>query len=66
MKKLSYTSTEVKQRWIDNNYKRITVNLRYDTDKEIIDYIEANKERFSTTEIFRAAMEMLIANGGIK
>ena len=66
MKKLRYTSTEVKQRWIDNNYKRITVNLRYDTDKEIIDYIEANKERFSTTEIFRAAMEMLIANGGIK
>ena len=65
MNNVSYTSTEVKQRWIDNNYKRITVNLRYDTDKEIIAYIEANKERFGTTEIFRAAMEMLIANGGI-
>lgn len=65
MNNVSYTSTEVKQRWIDNNYKRITVNLRYDTDKEIIDYIEANKERFGTTEIFRAAMEMLMRNGGI-
>ena len=37
----------------------------YDTDKEIIAYIEANKERFGTTEIFRAAMEALIKNGGI-
>ena len=65
MNNVSYPSTEVKQRWIDNNYKRITVNLRYDTDQEIIAYIEANKERFGTTEIFRAAMEMLINNGGI-
>ena len=65
MNNVSYTSTEVKQRWIDNNYKRITVNLRYDTDQEIIAYIEAHKERFGTTEIFRAAMEMLIKNGGI-
>ena len=65
MNNVSYTSTEVKQRWIDNNYKRITVNLRYDTDQEIIDYIEATKERFGTTEIFRAAMEMLIKSGGI-
>ena len=50
---------------MDANYKRYQVNLRYDTDKEIIDYIEANKERFGTTEIFRAEMEMLIKNGGI-
>lgn len=63
---MSYTSSEVKNRWNKANYRQYTVNLRYDTDKDIIDYIEANKERFGTTEIFRAAMEMLIANGGIK
>ena len=65
MNTVSYTSSEVKTAWKQRNYKRYEVNFRRDTDKEIIDYIEANKERFGTTEIFRAAMEMLIANGGI-
>ena len=62
---MSYTSTEVKTAWKQRNYKRYEVNFRLDTDKEIIAYIEANKERFGTTEIFRAAMEALIKNGGI-
>ena len=65
MNNLSYTSTEVKTAWKQRNYKRYEVNFRLDTDKEIIAYIEANKERFGTTEIFRAAMEALINNGGI-
>ena len=65
MNNVSYTSTEVKTAWKQRNYKRYEVNFRLDTDQEIIDYIEAHKERFGTTEIFRAAMEMLIANGGI-
>ena len=65
MNNVSYTSTEVKTAWKQRNYKRYEVNFRLDTDKEIIAYIEANKERFGTTEIFRAAMEMLINNGGI-
>ena len=65
MNNVSYTSTEVKTAWKQRNYKRYEVNFRLDADKEIIDYIEANKERFGTTEIFRAAMEMLIRNGGI-
>ena len=65
MNNVSYTSTEVKTAWKQRNYKRYEVNFRLDTDKEIIAYIEANKERFETTEIFRAAMEMLIKNGGI-
>ena len=62
---MSYTSTEVKTAWKQRNYKRYEINFRLDTDQEIIDYIEANKERFGTTEIFRAAMEELIKNGGI-
>lgn len=65
MDNVSYTSSEVKNAWKQRNYKQYNVNLKLDTDKEIIDYIEANKERFGTTEIFRAAMEMLIKNGGI-
>ena len=65
MNSVSYTSTEVKTAWKQRNYKRYEINFRLDTDKEIIDYIEANKERFGTTEIFRAAMEALIKNGGI-
>ena len=65
MNSVSYTSTEVKTAWKQRNYKRYEVNFRLDTDKDIIDYIEAHKERFGTTEIFRAAMEMLINNGGI-
>ena len=65
MNNVSYTSSEVKTAWKQRNYKRYEINFRLDTDKEIIDYIEANKERFGTTEIFRAAMEMLIKNGGI-
>ena len=65
MNSVSYTSTEVKNAWKQRNYKRYEVNFRLDTDKDIIDYIEANKERFGTTEIFRAAMEELIKNGGI-
>ena len=65
MNSVSYTSTEVKTEWKQRNYKRYEVNFRLDTDKDIIDYIEANKERFGTTEIFRAAMEALIKNGGI-
>lgn len=65
MNTVSYTSTEVKTAWKQRNYKRYEINFRLDTDKEIIAYIEANKERFGTTEIFRAAMEALIKNGGI-
>ena len=65
MNAVSYTSTEVKTAWKQRNYKRYEINFRLDTDKEIIAYIEANKERFGTTEIFRAAMDALIANGGI-
>ena len=65
MNNVSYTSAEVKTAWKQRNYKRYEVNFRLDTDKDIIDYIESNKERFGTTEIFRAAMEELIKNGGI-
>lgn len=65
MSRLSQTKQEIRVAWDAAHYKRYTVKLRLDTDKEIIAYIEAHKERFGTTEIFRAAMEILIKNGGI-
>ena len=63
MARKTHTSTEVKQRWIDANYQRYQVSFRYDNDKEIIDYIKKRKDAGDqTTEIFREALELLIAN----
>lgn len=54
-------STEAKQRWIDKNYQRFIISLRYDTDQDIIDYIEQKKdEGMNTTEIFREALEKIV------
>ena len=65
MSKVAQTKQEIRNAWNKAHYRTFTVSFRTDTDKEIIDYIEAHKERFGTTEIFRAAMEELIKNGGI-
>ena len=54
------TSSEVKQRWMEKAYKKYLVSFRYDTDQEIIDFIEANKEKLGTTNIFRDALEMYV------
>ena len=60
---MSAPSTEVKMRWMKANYKRYQVQLRLDTDQELIAWIEANKEKHGTTELFRMAMEKLKAEG---
>lgn len=62
---MSYTSSEVKNAWKQRNYKRYEINFRFDTDEEIIDYIEQYKDQFGTTEIFRQALQLLIDRGGI-
>lgn len=62
---MSYTSSEIKNRWKQANYKLYQVNLRYDEDQDLIDYIEQYKEQFGTTEIFRQALQQLIERGGI-
>lgn len=54
------TSTEVKSRWINANYARYNVNLRKDTDSELIAYIERRKHNGEqTTDIFREAVQHL-------
>lgn len=54
------TSSEVKQRYNNKTYKRIVVSLRYDSDKELLEFLEANKEKEGTTNIFREALELYI------
>lgn len=60
MAKKSRTSNEVKMRWIKKAYKRITVNLRYDEDKKLLDWIEDNKDKLGTTNIFREGAYMVM------
>lgn len=56
------TSSEVKARWMEKAYKKYLVNLRYDTDQDLIDFVEANKDKMGMTQIFREALEEYIAN----
>lgn len=54
------TSSEVKARWKKANYAEYHVNLRKDTDSELIAYIERRKHNGEqTTEIFREAVQHL-------
>lgn len=54
------TSTEVKQRWESKTYRKYLIRFREDADKTLIDYLEKNKERLGTTNIFRDALEEYI------
>ena len=56
----THTSTEVKNRWKKKAYKIYQISLRYDTDSELIEFIEGNKERIGTTQMFREALEQYI------
>lgn len=42
------------------NYKTYRVNLRYDCDQPIIDYIEERKTQDGVTPVIREALENLI------
>lgn len=52
------TSTEVKARWMSKAYHKYMVHLRYDTDQDLIDFLEENKEKYGITGIFRDALKM--------
>lgn len=56
------TSSEVKERWKAKTYRRYSVNLRKDEDKELIDWIEKNREKYGISDIFRAGVETLMNN----
>lgn len=48
MKRKTTTSTEVKQRWEKDNYKRYVLRLRKDTDADLINLIESTKAQHGT------------------
>ena len=53
------TRTQINQRWERKAYKKITVRLRVDTDKDLLDYIEKHKDQ-GTTELFRQGIRLLM------
>ena len=50
-------------RWMKANYKRYQVQLRIDDDADLIKFIDSNKERIGTTELFRLAISKLKDEG---
>lgn len=59
------TSSEVKSRWIKANYRQYQINLRYDTDQKLIDFLEDKKEidGKGATQVVREALAEYIKNG---
>lgn len=63
MARKTYTSSAVKQRYNNKTYKRIVIQFRYDSDQDMIDFVDRHKERYGTTNIFRDALEMYMNSG---
>lgn len=59
------TSYEVRKRWDKENQKIYSVRLRLRDDADLIEYIEAHKSEVGTSQLFRAALEHFIKNGGL-
>ena len=62
MARKTTTSTEVKNRWKALNYRTYQINLRYDSDQELIDFVEEYKKTHDgvgITDIFRAGIKAL-------
>ena len=55
-------SSEAKNRWNAKTYKRYAALLRKDEDKELIDWIEKNRGKYTIADIFRAGVETLMNN----
>lgn len=64
-KRKTQTSSEVKNRWINANYKRYGVSLRYDTDGDLIEYLDQKKDSDGkgVTTVIRDALRRYIDNG---
>lgn len=50
-------------RWEAGAYKKFLVRLRVDDDAELIKFVDENKDKHGTTEIFRAGLEKLKNEG---
>ena len=61
MARKTTTSTEVKTRWNKKTYNRYSISLRKDEDKNLIKYIESEKEKGnSPTVTIKSALEKII------
>ena len=66
-KKKPSTSKEVRMKWEKNNYRKYTVRFRFDTDEDMIKYVEEmNEIGVGTTELFRLALKEYIENNQYK
>lgn len=63
MARKTTTSTEIKTKWIKANYRTFQAHFRYDTDADIIEYMEQHKDGRGVTDILRAAMRDYMAKG---
>lgn len=58
---MSKTSSEVKNRWDAKTYKKYTLLIRKDDDKEYIDFIDARREQGeSLAEIVKEGLDYLM------
>jgi hypothetical protein len=56
MARKTTTSNAVKARWKAKNYKSYQVNLRLDTDADLIQFVESRKDQIGTSAVFRDAL----------
>ena len=62
---MSYTSNEVKVRWMAKAYQRYTISLRRDDDADLIAYIETQTAAGrGLTDVIREALRTITANEG--
>lgn len=58
---MAQTKQEIRSAWNTAHYKRYTVNIRYDREQHMIDYIEKRKENGElTSEIIKDCIESLM------
>lgn len=60
MAKASEAQYAANRRWDTANLKRYAISFRYDTDQALIDFIEANKGKDGTSQLFKEALELLM------
>lgn len=58
---MSQTRVELRNEWNRKNYKSYTINLRYDNDQQLMDYIDEERAKGrGITDIVRDALELKI------
>lgn len=56
---------DAQERWKKNNIRRVGLNLNKESDKDIIDFLEANRDKFGTANILREALRLLMESKGV-